>query len=87
MKGKPSHHRCFYLLLKHGTHLFFITGESVNINKVLINTNTYTKVRTYELVDNDDMIEDDRFFPTMWFVKFNNGNFEIIYKEKMIDNR
>ncbi|MDR1006122.1 MAG: hypothetical protein LBL74_04585 [Bacteroidales bacterium] len=80
-----------YGIFYYKTHSFVIRGRSVIDSDIMIKTNKYIIVEAYnesmlDIID-DDVMEDDTYFPTMWFVRFENNKFEIGSKFPMEDYR
>jgi len=69
------------------TFRFLINGRSIVDRRILKKENKKVIVKRARLSDDDNAIEDDRYFPTTWIYKFKNDKFYSTYKSDMKDNR
>jgi len=69
------------------TFRFLINGRSIVDKRILKRENKKVIVKRVRLSDDDNVIEDDSYFPTTWIYKFKNDKFYSTYKSDMKDNR
>lgn len=74
---------CYYK-----THLFIMYGNVSIDDRIMVKTEKYTPIRIVKYSYSDeDLMEDDTYFPTIWHVIFKDNNFYIGYKSRMRDYR